>query len=296
MDATHSRRLGAALEPVIGQVYFSPESHAGYAALGFSRSAGDADGVALPDGPAYFTSRGSLLGQVRGEVIASAFAVFDPAVVVPAVAHGWTLTDADTICAARDDGALAQLQRVLGAEPAGRDRAEELLRRATGGLHVEGRPLAAGITGLAHPDHPLGVIWRYGDLLREFRGDSHTIAWAGAGLDAVEIGLLTELYWGLATRSYSRTRGWSDAQFDEAEERLRSRDLLGADSGFTERGRARREQIEVDTDRQMSPVLAALGDDVSELIDLLTPWGAAVRAAKGYLGAGPHDLARSNQA
>ena len=75
------------------------------------------NGVAAPDGPAYFTSRGSLLGQVEPEVVASAFGVFKPAVVVPGVRFGWTLTDAPTIFAARRAGAVAQLERVCG--PAG---------------------------------------------------------------------------------------------------------------------------------------------------------------------------------
>ena len=85
--------------------------------------------MALPDGPAYFTSRGSVMGQVHGPVVAAAFAVFNPAVVVPAVAYGWTLTDATTIAAARDEGAIAQLCRILGDEPAGLHRAVQLLLR-----------------------------------------------------------------------------------------------------------------------------------------------------------------------
>jgi len=289
-DAPVERRLGGALEPVIGQVYFSPECHAEYARLGFEPSARRANGVALPDGPAYFTSRGSLLGNVRGEVVAAAFGVFNPAVVVPCVAHGWTLTDADTICAARDTGATAQLERILGPDPDGRERVGELLRRATDRLPIGGRPLAAGVSALPDPDHPLGVIWRRGDLLREFRGDSHTAAWIDAGLDAVEIGLLTELSWGLPLRSYTRTRAWTDEDFDRAEERLRSLDLLG-DAGFTTTGREFRERIEAATDAQMRPVVDELGDDLDELITHLAPWGVAMRAAGGYLPSGPHDLA-----
>ena len=76
------------------------------------------------------------------------------------------------------------------------------------------------------PDTALGAMWRLGDMLREFRGDSHTAAWICAGLDATEIGLLSELYWGLPMRSYSRTRAWTDAQFDAAHERLKSRGLV----------------------------------------------------------------------
>lgn len=284
------RRLGSALEPVIGQVFFAPEAHAAYVELGFDDSIHDADGVALPDGPAYFSSRGSVMGQVSGEVIASAFAVFNPAVVVPCVAHGWSLTDAPSVCDARNRGATGQLDRILGENPDGKDRVEELLGKATDELRVEGRPLAAGISGLDDPDHPWGRIFRLGDLVREFRGDCHTAAWIGAGFDAVQIGLLTELYWGLPLRSYTRTRGWSEADFDEAQGRLQADGLLDGD-GFTERGRTVREGIEAHTDTMMRQVMTALGDDAEELIELLTPWGASIRAAKGYLSSGPHDLA-----
>jgi hypothetical protein len=284
-----ARRLGSVLEPVVGQVYFSPECHANYAALGFDPSPGSAGGVALPDGPAYFTSRGSVMGQVAGDVIAAAFAVFNPAVVVPLVEIGWGRTDAPTICQARTDGAVAQLRRLLGDDPAGLDRAVTLMRRATEPLRPEGRPLYAGVRSLGVPDEPLGAMWRLGDQLREYRGDSHTMAWGVAGIDATEIGLLTELYWGLSMRTYARTRAWSDAEFDAATDRLRARGLVDGDA-FTATGRDTREAIEVATDEQMRPALDALGDDVEELCCILEPWGAAIRAGGGYLSNGPHDL------
>jgi len=287
-----ARLLAGALEPIVGSVYFAPECHAAYAELGFAPSTRELAGVAMPDGPAYFTSRGSSLGQVPGEVVAAAFAVFNPQAVVPAVAHGWSLTDAATISQARTDGAVAQLHRLLGDEPAGLARVDELLARAVAPLRPEGRVLFAGVLATAMPDDPIGAMWRKGDLLREFRGDAHTAAWTSAGLDAVEIGLLTELYWGLPLRSYARTRAWTDEQFGSAEERLVSRGLL-ADGGFTDTGRAARDDVEVRTDDQMAPALAALGDDVEELVDLLRPWGQAVRGGHGYPAAGPHDLARA---
>ena len=285
-----ARALAAALEPVVGQVYFSPECHANYAALGFDASANQAKGVALPDGPAYFTSRGSVMGQVPGEVVAAAFAVFNPTAVIPSVRHGWTLTDAHTICQARDNGAIAQLERLLGAAPAGVARARQILVLAVEPLRPEGRPLFAGLRSLSLPDTDLGVVWRLGDQLREYRGDSHTAAWISAGIDATEIGLLSELYWGLPMRSYSRTRAWTDEQFEAAHQRLRSRGLVD-EIGFTLAGRELREDIETNTDVQMAGIARAMGSGLQELVDILLPWGDAIRAGHGYPASGPHDLA-----
>ncbi len=285
-----ARSLAGALEPVTGQVYFAPECHDAYEALGFNGSPGSFGNVAGPDGPAYFCSRGSVMGQVPGEVIASAFGVFNPAVVVPAVAHGWSLTDATTICAARTEGATTQLARVLGASPEGIDVARPLLERAVEPLRPEGKPLFSGLLSLGLPGDPVGDAWRLGDMLREYRGDAHVAAWTAAGLDAVEIGLLTEPYWGLPLRSYVRTRSWSDADLDAAEERLASRGLL-IDGALTVKGRAEREDVEDVTDRMCRPIVDALGDDLDTLVEVLLRWGAAVRDAGGYPSAGPHDLA-----
>ncbi len=279
------------LEPVAGQVYFSPECHAAYAALGFSPSPGSFGGpVEWPDGPAYFTSRGSVMGQVPGEVVAAAFAVFNPEAVVPSVSFGWSRVDAPTICGAGTRGAVAQLVRVLGAAPEGLARATELLGAAAAALRPEGKPLFAGLLSLGLPGDPVGDMWRGADLLREYRGDAHTAAWTSAGFDATEIGLLTELYWGLPPRTYVRTRAWSDEQLDAAEARLADRGLV-ADGALTDDGRVVREAIERATDAQCELMTDALGDRFDELVGILTPWGAALRAAGGYPPQGPHDLA-----
>ena len=232
------------------------------------------------------------MGQVHGHVVAAAFAVFNPAVVVPSVAHGWSLTDAATIFRARDNGGIGQLVRLLGENPDGVTRARELLTRATSVLRPEGRPLFAGLIAQQMPDTLVGQVWRLGDMLREFRGDSHTAAWISAGFTACEIGVVSELYWGLPARSYSRTRGWSDDDYAVAIARL-ERDGLVLDDALTDRGHTVRESVEVATDAQMAPVIAALDDDLDELLAILRPWGATVRAGKGYPASGPHDLADS---
>jgi hypothetical protein len=278
-----ARTLRDRIEPLVGQVYFSPECHAAYERLGFAGSPVTIGSVAMPDGAAYFTSRGSLMGHVPGEVVAAAFAVFNPAVVVPAVSYGWSLTDADTIYEARHEGARAQLARVLGDEPDGIDAAVELLRRACDPLEPAGKALFAGLSSKPWPGDPLGDLFHAGDLLREFRGDAHTAAWTARGVDAPEIGLMTELYWGIPPRTYIRTRAWSGEQLDAAEARLVERGWL-ADGAFTEAGRLAREEIELATDEQTVVAVRALGDDVDRLFDLLDPWAKSVIAAGGYPG------------
>jgi hypothetical protein len=286
-----TRQLASVLEPVAAQVYFAPECHQAYEKLGFAASPGELDnGVQLPDGPAYFTSRGSVMGQVPGELVAAAFAVFNPDVVVRGVTRGWELTDAVTICEARTEGATAQLERILGEEPEGLGRATELLSRAASQLRPEGRPLYAGLLHLGPPGTPMGNMWRLADTLREFRGDAHTAAWISAGFKGPEIGLLSELYWGIPLRTYVRSRAWSSAELDVAESHLREHGLVDG-GGFTDFGRTVREGIEAATDRQCTVMVRTLGDDFDELIALLTPWSAAVRAAAGYPSGGPQSLA-----
>jgi hypothetical protein len=125
-------------------------------------------------------------------------------------------------------------------------------------LRPEGRSLFAGLLALPVPDDPWGAVWRHGDRLREYRGDAHIAVWASDGFDPVEIGLLTEPYWGLPLKSYIRSRAWSEEQLDAGIDRLRSRGLL-TDEGLTDDGRAVRESIEERTDHAMraAPTFAA---------------------------------------
>jgi hypothetical protein len=288
--SNRARSLAAALEPFAGQVYFSPECHANYQALGYGPSPGDFGGVAGPEMESYFCSRGSVMGQVPGSVIAAAFGVFEHTRVERIVERGWQKTDAATICRARDDGAVAQLRRILGDRPEGVDDARALLDRAEAPLEPYGKPLYAGLAACERFDDPLADAWRLADRLREYRGDAHVAAWTSAGVDACQIGLLSELYWGLPARSYSRTRMWSDEQYDAAEAVLEDGGLI-ADRQLTDAGRAFREEIEVATDRQCRPIVQALGDDHERLVALLSGWASAIRDARGYPASGPHDLA-----
>ncbi|MUL78739.1 SCO6745 family protein [Mycolicibacterium sp. CBMA 226] len=280
--SAHARALWAAIEPFAGQVYFSPEANAEYTALGFGEDRGPLpSGVQTSNRDAYNTSRGSALGHASGAVVAAAFAVFEPDMVADAVERGWTLTDPASIAAARRRGAVKSLRRMIGEKPDGLGRVIELLTRATAALQVAGRPLFAGLCALDLPEDPLGRAWALADRLREYRGDSHTAAWISAGFDAVEIGLLSEQWWGLPPHTYVYTRAWTDSQLKAATLRLQDRGLLDGE-WLSPAGRLAREQIELATDHQMRPFIEALDSDVDELLALVDRWSAAIQAAGGY--------------
>ena len=267
---TIARRLRNAVEPVAANVYFAGEALDRYHALGLSYL------------PGYFCSRGACLGQVPGEVVAAAFGVFNPDVVIASVSEGWARTDAGTILEARCEGASESLSRLIGDAPAADlARATALLRRAADAGEVAGHPLFAGLRSLGFPGDPVGDLWRAADLVREHRGDSHNAAWVAAGVGPVEITLLTELWWGMPYNSYVRTRAWTAEQIADSAAALRDRELLDGES-LSAQGRALRAEIEDATDRGERALVDALGDDAEGLCDLLEPWSAAIVAAKGY--------------
>ena len=269
--AARARALARNLEPCIGQVYFAPECHAAYEALGFGPSPGDADGVAMPDGPAYFTSRGSLdgpggaagrRGRVRGVQPRDRRAL--RAVRLGAHRRADDLRGAARTARSRSCGAI------LGDSPAGSTRAVDAhgtsgraaARRGPPAVRRSAQPVGRS------PPIPLTRFFHLGDELREYRGDAHTVAWTSAGLDADrDRASSRSSSCGLPPRTYIRSRGWSDGELDAASARLTSRGWLGAD-GFTDTGHAAREEIEATTDRQMQPALDALGDDLDMLVGL----------------------------
>ena len=140
---------------------------------------------------------------------------------------------------------------------------------------MKGTRSSPASASLGFPGSPIGDLWRAADLVREHRGDSHTCAWVSHGVDAVEITLLTELWWRLPLNSYMRTRGWTEEHIDTAIDRLRERGLIEGD-GFTPAGQDLRSSIEEATDRQERAIVEAIGDDADELFALLEPWPKAI--------------------
>ena len=265
-----SRRLRDLVEPIAANVYFAPEAFANYEKLGLSYI------------PGYFTSRGACMGQVPGEVIAAAFGVFYPPMVVQFVDAAWSKTDAATVLAARQRGATAALERVLGAKPEGAERATGLLRKLADAAPNAGRPLFSGLSSLGWPGDVVGDLWRAADLVREHRGDGHVCAWVSHDLTAIEVLLLTEAWWGLELNTYMTTRGWPKDEVLATMADLRERGLLDGDK-LTPAGEELRGSVEAATDRGDSSKIDALTDDeFDELFTLLQPWAKAIVDSGGY--------------
>jgi Helix-turn-helix family len=146
-----ARLLASALEPIAGQAQFVPDCHANYVALGFAPSPGMAGMTALPDKASYFASRSAVMGDVGPELVAAAFAMLNPDVIVPLAKRGQELADAATMWRARLDGAAAQLRRILGPEPVGAAWVTEPLLRAADDLPLSGPVVLPCRWRLPHP-------------------------------------------------------------------------------------------------------------------------------------------------
>ncbi|MDP9238672.1 MAG: hypothetical protein M3P30_14960 [Chloroflexota bacterium] len=269
-----TRLLRNVCEPIGANVYFAPEAHQRYAALGLAGY-----------GSGYFCSRSASLGKPSGLVVVAAFGVFSPAIVVPAVEAGWAKTEPEPLLQARYDGAVASLRRLLGEPDAAElARALELLQRGLAAAEGAGHALFSGLESLPWPDDPVGQLWRCCDMVREHRGDSHISVWTKALLRPIEIQLMSELQLGIPLKTYSATRGWTPAQMDAAIEGMRAKGWMVGDA-FSSAGKSFRDRIESETDEMEVSLVEAIGDGFDDLIAILRPWAATIVRA-GIAGGG----------
>ncbi|WP_406400302.1 hypothetical protein OH805_14975 [Streptomyces sp. NBC_00879] len=256
------------LECVHAPVYFAPETVPVYSAAGSGLK-----GFWM----GYFASRAAALGAVAPEVVTAAFYNFAPARVARSIPDAWDRCTPEDVLAARLDVADQALRRLLGELVEGPEVAEaaELGRRAVEALPVAGRVLFAAHAALPVPEHPHLGLWWAATALREFRGDGHVAALVAAGVDGCEANVITVAL-GLAPTEQRLNRGWSEDEWQDAEERLRERGVLAEDGTLTDAGRLERAAIEATTDRLARPVL---GD--ARLAECLRPLARRIVGAGG---------------
>jgi hypothetical protein len=242
----------------------------------------------LDFGTGYFWGRGAALGGAEPAVIAAAFAVFEPGMVIGQIEAARQIADLDQVRAAKLAGAQAGLRAALGEPPELADVSAALRRGAEAG-QTAGRALYAGLRSQPWPEQPAAQLWHAINLLREYRGDTHVAACVAAGLDAVSMNVLTERWVGYPAGTYSGTRGWSAVDIAAAYDRLRGAGWLEGDD-LSAVGRVRREELERRTDEGVADAVAAIGADLPEVLRLCQQWSATV-VAHGSVPSDPYKAA-----
>ncbi len=237
-----SRHCYHALNPLHSAFYFSPEHGREFTALGLGG-----------ESMAYLAGRAAPMGPVSAGVVTATFYNFNPELVARHIPRAWELASPAAVLDARLRITDAYLRRLLGPDVIASGRMAEAARlalRAAEACERPGRPLYAGNADLPVPDAPHLALWHAATLLREHRGDGHLAALTMAELDGLE-SLVTHSATGKGFTPYffQETRGWTQPQWEAAEERLRDRGLLDKEGELTEHGMELRRSIEENTDR-----------------------------------------------
>ncbi|HXA29345.1 MAG TPA: hypothetical protein VN193_11445 [Candidatus Angelobacter sp.] len=259
---TLARRLWQAIEPIHAMVYFHPAPTEAGAAIGLK-------GFWM----GYFAGRFSPLGSIGPRPAMAMAYGFAPWMVERALPDAWRLASPEAVLSARLSATVTALGDTLPpGSAAAVDELGELLRTAATACRCDGRPLAAGWLAVEPGDHPLARLWVATAVLREHRADGHVIAAVGAGLRGLDAGITHVATGAMPRATLQKSRGWTDAEWEEGVRRLQAQGLLDRDGRLTRSGGALRKQIEDVTDRLAAAPIERLGQTgVERAIELAVP-------------------------
>ena len=267
-EPTPARRLRDVLEPIAMVHVHSEEAREQYAALGLERFAG------------YVLGRAGTLGLPPADLVVATFGVFEPEMLTGIYESALTVASVPDVLAAKQAGAVRCLHRVLGDPGREVEEVVTVLRAGIDRGPLPAKPLFAGLRALDWPGAAWGRLWHAANLLREFRGDAHLAALLGAGIGPIAANLLTEAHVGVATRDYTRTRSWAEADIAAALDDLVDRRLVvleGDTAVLTERGAALRHDVEDVTEAALDPVLEGMEHGLDRVVEHTTAWSRALR-------------------
>ena len=266
-----ARRLFRLVEPIHVVTYFADEPTDALMALGMRN---------YWDG--YFAGRSAPLGRVPAGVVHAIFYNFADGEVARHIPRVWDVITPEAALAARERGSVAALRRILGdlADTPGLARAAALAAEAAAGAPTEGRVMYAALRTLPVPDEPVARLWHAATMLREHRGDGHTVALVGEGIGGAEAHMLWALSDGTPARKFGRVHHLPAARLDAVVDGLRARGLMDASELLTDAGRATRERVEALTDELAAPPYDSLRPgELERLVADLEPITAALDAA-----------------
>lgn len=270
MEST-ARHLYRLVEPIHLVTYFSEEPTAALMALGHRN---------YWDG--YFAGRAAPLGLVPAEVVHAIFYNFADGEVARHIPRVWKTATPEAALAARQQGAVAALKRILGdlADSEGLASAADLAIKAAYGAPTEGRILYAGLRALPVPEEPVAKLWHAATLLREHRGDGHIAALVSEGIGSAEAHVLHALSEGMPAEKFGRVHHLPAAQLGAVIEGMRTRGLIDTSGWLTAAGQKTKDQVESRTDELAAPTYDSLTPtDLDQLITDLTPITKTLDAA-----------------
>lgn len=253
-------------EPLHAVTYFAPEGRAAFEAAGlrgFWRG--------------YFASRSAPLGLAPAAVTTALYANFAPRMVERAIPSVWELAAPESVLAARLEGSVAALSRLLG--DADVSEAATLLQSVATAAPTPGRALGAANAALPWPTEPLAVLWQAATVLRELRGDGHVVAQLAVGLDGFSTMVLRSGH-DLDRAALQPNRGWTDDEWAASEASLAERGLLAPGGAITPAGLGVLDRAEALTDELAQEPWTIAGSDVSaRFAELAAPLARAARTA-----------------
>ncbi|MEU9619499.1 hypothetical protein ACIODT_19730 [Streptomyces sp. NPDC088251] len=277
------RTLWLRTEPLHAVIYFDEECR------GLGRSVG-LKGFWM----GYFATRTAPMGPVRPEAATAVLAVFAPGMVARALPAAWRIVAPETLIELRARLAARALRRLVPGIDTLAGQLAPPLAAMVEDASALARPLFAANRPLCDRADPVERLWQLTTALREFRGDAHAAALADHGLDAPEALVLAAATGRVPREGIQLDRGVSDTQWLDAEERLRSRGMIDAESAATARGREERDLVEDTTDRLAARLLRPLADSTADaLLAALEVPARQVLAAKLLPFPNPIGLPRS---
>lgn len=242
-----ARRNARSVQTTIGWIFWDPGALSRYEALG------------LPGPFGYISARCAPLAPAGPEAVAAAFGSISPAAVAATFAQH---PDFDSFWAARDEAVVEGLHRYAPDIVRPLEEMGPELWRVVDELPVVGRVLFASHLRMSRPADALLSGWHAVNCLREWRGDTHWILVAAAGLTGVEASILHNAWLGYERDWIPRSRGSSPEEIAEGWARL-ERNGLVTDGAVTAEALDLRQRIEDETDALSAEMWQRLGLEAS---------------------------------
>ncbi len=270
------RRLSRAAELIHGVNYYAPEINrfVDHGFRGWWHS--------------YMAYRAAPMGPVDAPLVGAAFYNFAPRMIERAVPGVWVIMAPEDVLVTRNALVAEAMTRIFDDFEPVVTEAAALAHDAVADLDPGARPLSAALAGLPWPEGPAMTLWHACSVWREFRGDSHNIALASAGIDGCEAHVLMSAAGHGNQPTIAAIRGWTEDEWLAASARLQGRGYIDDQGRYTAAGEAFRSEIERTTDQLSAAPVARLGPERSaRLYELFGVLGGHLTATGEVPGVWP---------